>query len=158
MVMLSYIKQDFNKLQQHISEYNSKEGLVDFEDYVDIQEHKQNFLYYDMLEFLNTAFFYKARMNKYDVESVIDAFEKVYQSKSLPLEPHFEILNGSSNDIIPNVSIKTYGPVESIIQDVQTNNPILLQVLLWLRIHIMDTIPEFKNISMASIVSKYYDL
>lgn len=156
--MVSTILKEYNKLQQHILEFESKEGLIDFEDYVDIQEHKQDFLYYDVLEVLNDTFFYKARMDKYDVESIIDAFEKVYASKLLPLEPHFESLDDSLNDIISNVSIKTYGSVESIVQDVQANNPILIQVLLWLRIHIMDTIPEFKKISMASIITKYYDL
>ena len=155
--MISTILKEYNKLQQHISEFESREGLIDFEDYVDIQEHKQDFLYYEVLEVLNTAFFYKARMGKYDVESIIDAFEKVYASKLVPLEPHFETLEDLSN-ITPNVPIKTYGSVESIIQDTQTNNPILIQVLLWLRIHIMDTIPEFKKISMASIITKYYDL
>ena len=155
--MLTTILKEYNKLQQHISEVESKEGLIDFEDYVDIQEHKQDFLYYEVLEVLNTAFFYKARMDKYDVESIIDAFEKVYASKSVPLEPHFETLEDLS-DIIPNVPIKTHGSVESIIQDTQANNPILIQVLLWLRINIMDTIPEFKKISMASIITKYYDL
>ena len=156
--MLSTILKEYNKLQQHISEFESREGLIDFEDYVDIQEHKQDFLYYDVLEVLNTAFFYKARMDKYDVESIIDAFEKVYASKSVPLEPHFETLEYLSNIAILNVPIKTYGSVESIIQDTQANNPILIQVLLWLRINIMDTIPEFKKISMASIITKYYDL
>ena len=156
--MLSTILKEYNKLQQHILEFESKEGLIDFEDYVDIQEHKQDFLYYVVLEVLNTVFFYKARMDKYDVESAIDAFEKVYASKLVPLEPHFDTLEDSLNDITPNVSIKTYGSVESIVQDTLTHNPILIQVLLWLRIHIMDTIPEFKKISMASIITKYYDL
>ena len=156
--MISNILKEYNKLQQHISEVESKEGLIDFEDYVDIQEHKQDFLYYDVLEVLNDTFFYKARMDKYDVESIIDAFEKVYASKLLPLEPHFESLDDFLNDIIPNVPIKTYGSVESIVQDTLTHNPILIQVLLWLRIRIMDTIPEFKKISMASIITKYYDL
>ena len=158
MVIFSTILKEYNKLQQRISEAESREGLIDFEDYVDIQEHKQDFLYYEVLEVLNNAFFYKARMGKYDVESIIDAFEKVYASKLLPLKPHFESLDDSLNDIISNVSIKTYGSVESIIQDTQANNPILIQVLLWLRIKIMDTIPEFKKISMASIITKYYDL
>lgn len=155
--MVSTILKEYNKLQQHILEFESKEGLIDFEDYVDIQEHKQDFLYYDVLEVLNTAFFYKARMDKYDVESIIDAFEKVYASKLVPLIPNFESLEDLSN-IVPNVPIKTYGSVESIVQDTLTHNPILIQVLLWLRIHIMDTIPEFKKISMASIITKYYDL
>jgi hypothetical protein len=156
--MVSTILKEYNKLQQHILEFESKEGLIDFDDYVDIQEHKQDFLYYDVLEVLNDVFFYKARMDKYDVESIIDAFEKVYVSKLVPLIPNFETLEDSLNDIISNVSIKTYGSVESIVQDTLTNNPILIQVLLWLRIHIMDTIPEFKKISMASIITKYYDL
>lgn len=48
--MISTILKEYNKLQQHICEFESKEGFMDFEDYVDIQEHKQDFLYYDVLE------------------------------------------------------------------------------------------------------------
>lgn len=59
-------------------------------------------LYYDVLEVLNTAFFYKARMDKYDVAYIMDAFEKVYASKLVPPEPHFESLDDSGVIVVKN--------------------------------------------------------
>lgn len=159
--MLTNITKDFKRLQDRIAEYNhyiQENGLVDFQYYSEVSDYKFEFLYYNLTDFLTKAFMNKGGLNEYEMESILDAFDKVYFYKTLPMEPNFDLLKGSWNDI-PKVSIKAYGDNRSIVQDLQTNNPILLQILLWIRMHIMESdIEDFKYISLASIINQFYNL
>ena len=158
--MLTDIKHNYKRLQNKIEIYQQNmEDLVDFEDYEDLQGSKRDFLLYDIGDFISKSFMLYARLNEYDIESIINAFDKVYlmDAPGLLSNKDFDLLNGKFEDI-EKIYINPVGDVRNIIKDLYDKNPILFQILLWVKIHIMEEILDFKNISISSIMAKYYKL